>query len=60
MGAELELQQEDEYSVGALIPYAYYNGWCFPRNMEFYNKFVCMENVSKEILEEWKKPVFIY
>lgn len=57
MGAELP--QEDEYSVGALIPYAYYNGWCFPRNMEFYNKFVCMEDVPKKTLEEWKR-MYIY
>ena len=53
MGADLP--QEDEYSLGAVLPYAYYNGWCFPRNMRFYNGFVCMQDVPYEVLREWKE-----
>jgi hypothetical protein len=47
--------QEDQYAIGAFCPYSYYHGWCFPKNMEFYNSSVCMDHVSKEIIEEWKR-----
>jgi len=57
MGADLP--QEDEYAIGALSPYSYYHGWCFPKNMEFYNKFVCMEDVSKRAIDKWKE-VYMY
>lgn len=50
-----DLPQEEEYAIGAFIPYAYYNGWIFPKNMGFYNNFVCMENVSRKVIDEWKK-----
>ncbi len=50
-----DLPQEEEYAIGAFIPYAYYNGWCFPRNMAFYNNFVCMKNVPENIVEKWKE-----
>jgi hypothetical protein len=52
MGADLP--QEEEYAIGGLIPYAYYNGWCFPRNMAFYNDFVTMQNSSPSRVEQWK------
>ncbi|HDN51450.1 MAG TPA: sulfotransferase [Thermoplasmatales archaeon] len=52
MGADLP--QEEEYAIGAFTPYAYYNGWCFPRHMTFYNRFVCMENVPQAVIDEWK------
>lgn len=47
--------QEDQYAIGAFCPYSYYHGWCFPKNMEFYNSSVCMDHASKEIIEEWKR-----
>ncbi|HVQ00908.1 MAG TPA: sulfotransferase, partial [Candidatus Thermoplasmatota archaeon] len=49
-----DLPQEEEYAIGAFIPYAYYNGWCFPRNMGFYNRFVTMEDASPAVIDEWK------
>ena len=55
----VDLPQEEEYAMGNISPYSFYNGWCFPQNMEFYNRFVCMENVSKKIIEEWKE-VYLY
>jgi len=58
MGADLP--QEDEYAIGAYSPYAYYNGWCFPQNMAFYNKFVCMDNVSPDIIKEWKNTYLYF
>lgn len=56
---DADLPQEEEYAVGAFFPYSYYNGWCFPRNMEFYNRFVCMEDVPQKAIEEWKE-VYLY
>lgn len=55
-----DLPQEEEYAIGAFIPYAYYNGWIFPKNMGFYNNFVCMENVSKEVIDEWKETYLYF
>ena len=55
-----DLPQEEEYAIGDFIPYAYYNGCCFPKNMSFYNKFVCMDNVSKEVKNEWKKTYLYF
>jgi hypothetical protein len=49
-----DFPQEDQYALGAFSPYSYYHGWCFPKNMEFYNEYVCMENVPKKIRDEWK------
>jgi hypothetical protein len=57
MGAELP--QEEEYSVGGLSPFSYYQGWCFPQNMKYYNKFVCLNAVSPVTLEKWKK-MYLY
>lgn len=50
-----DLPQEEEYAIGNLCPYSFYNGWCFPKNMEFYYRFVCMEDVPKRAIEEWKR-----
>ena len=35
-----DFPSEEEYAIGNLSPYSFYHGWCFPKNMEFYNKFV--------------------
>ena len=56
---EVDLPQEDEYAIAAFSPYSCYHGPCFPRNSEFYNKFVCMEDVPKKTIEEWKE-VYLY
>jgi len=55
-----DLPQEEEYAIGAFIPYAYYNGWIFPKNMGFYNNFVTMEHVSKAVLDEWKETYLYF
>ncbi len=52
--------QEEEYAMGNLCPYAFYNGWCFPRNMEFYYKFVCMEDVGSRVIEGWKRTYLYF
>ncbi len=56
---DADFPQEDEYALGAFSPYSYYHGWCFPNNMDFYNRFVCFNDVSREYIEDWKK-VYLY
>jgi hypothetical protein len=54
-----DFPQEDQYAVGAFSPYSYYHGWCFPKNMDFYNRFVLMENVSDFDIQRWKE-IYLY
>lgn len=56
---DVDLPQEEEYAVAAFSPYSCYHGPSFPRNSEFYNRFVCMENVPKKVIEKWKE-VYLY
>lgn len=50
-----DLPQEDEYAMGNLCPFSFYNGWCFPRNMARYHRYVCMDDVPAHVVEEWKR-----
>ena len=56
----VDLPQEEEYALGNISPYSFYNGWCFPRNMELYNNYVDMKDISKEKIEEFKKIYMYY
>jgi hypothetical protein len=49
-----DLPQEDIYALGALSPYSYYHGWCFPQNMEHYNNYIDFRNASTQTIEDWK------
>ena len=56
VGMDAEFPQEDQYAVGALTPFSYYHGWCYPHNMERYNQFVLMdESVSDRDIQLWKQ-----
>jgi len=55
----VDFPQEEEYAIGNLSPFSFYNGWCFPKNMEFYYRFVTMENVLQQQIDEWKE-VYLY
>jgi hypothetical protein len=55
-----DLPNEEEYALGALSPYSFYNGWCFPKNMGYYNNFVDLENISKNRINDFKKIYFNY
>jgi hypothetical protein len=48
-----DLPQEDIYALGALSPYSYYNGWCFPQNMVHYNNYIDFTNASPQTIEDW-------
>ena len=54
-----DFPQEDQYAVGAFSPYSYYHGWCFPKNMDFYNNYVLMDNVSQNTIDKWKE-IYMY
>ena len=54
-----DLPQEDEYAISTLSPYSINHSLCFPRNAEFYNRFACMDNISKNVIEEWKE-IYLY
>lgn len=49
-----DLPQEEEYATGAFTPWAYYNGWCFPQNMDFYNQCVALQQVPAKAIDEWQ------
>lgn len=53
MGADLP--QEDEFALAASSIYSGNHGLCFPRNAEFYNRFVFMEDVSQKVIDTWKE-----
>ena len=52
---DADLPQEDQYAMGAVSPYSYYHGWCFPQNMNQYNGYVCMANASSQTIDDWKR-----
>lgn len=58
MGADLP--QEEEYALGNLSPFSYYNGWCFPKNMEYYNNFVDLKDLTSSQLKEFKQVYLDY
>ena len=53
MGADLP--QEEEYALGGLSVYSYYHGWCFPRNMDQYDRYVWLNDVSQETIDDFKR-----
>ncbi len=56
VGMNAEYPQEDQYAVGAMTPFSYYHGWCYPQNMEKYNQYVLMdEAVSDRDVQLWKQ-----
>ena len=53
MGADLP--QEEEYALGGISVYSYYNGWIFPQNMQQYNRYVWLDDVSHEVVSDFKR-----
>ncbi len=56
---DVDLPQEEEFAISALTPYSTNHGLCFPRNAELFTRFVCMDNVTKKELMEWK-AIYLY
>jgi len=55
-----DLPNEEEYALGAICPYSFYNGWCFPKNLEYYNNFVDLKNLSDNTIDKFKKIYLNY
>jgi len=54
-----EVPQEEEYGVSCFTPISLIGGWMFPKHMEHYNRFACLQGVKKEQIESFKKA-FLY
>jgi omega-hydroxy-beta-dihydromenaquinone-9 sulfotransferase len=48
-----DLPQEEEYAIANIIPDGYYNGWCFPYNMNQYMNHVHIDGLSEASQKEW-------
>lgn len=56
-----EFPYEEEYAIANLSPYSFHHGWYFPKNMAcYYKKFVLFDNVSEEVIGEWKKTYLYF
>ena len=51
----INFPQEEEFALGNLHPYSYYNLWFFPeRYKEYYEKYVRFNQVSDDVKKTWK------
>ena len=55
-----DLPQEEEYALGNISPYSFYNGWIFPKNMNLYNNYVDFHHVTEKEINEFKKIFHFY
>ena len=55
-----DLPNEEEYALGSISPYSFYNGWIFPKNMDFYSRYVDFKNLSDKTIDDFKKVYLDY
>lgn len=56
MALTLDSPQEEEYSLGNLGMFGFYQGWSFPRKMSaYFDRSVLFEGVTPGYIEQWKK-----
>jgi len=47
--------QEEEFALGDVNPYGFYNFWYFPKHTrEYYNRYIGLENFSEKERARWK------
>ncbi|MEA2069831.1 MAG: sulfotransferase [Asgard group archaeon] len=46
---------EEEYAIGAMDKYGFYNGFIFPKNFELYSNYNSFDNCSQKDVENWKE-----
>ncbi len=46
---------EEEYSIGSVDKYGYFNGFIFPRNFELYSRYNSFDECPPKDLQRWKK-----
>jgi len=50
-----DFPQEEEFALGNMNPYGYYNFWFFPKSTrEFYEKYIEFNDVSEDVKKRWK------
>ncbi len=49
-----DLPQEDEFAVASLCPYSPNHQLCFPRNAQYYSRYICMDDVPPSVRDAWK------
>jgi hypothetical protein len=53
--SDINLPYEEEYAIANFIPYSFYNGWYFPKNLNnYFKKYVLFENVKPSVILDWK------
>jgi hypothetical protein len=49
-----DFPQEEEFGLGNMHPYSFYNFWFFPHNtFEYYEKYIRFNNVDEHVKKEW-------
>ncbi|MBN2156674.1 MAG: sulfotransferase [Candidatus Lokiarchaeota archaeon] len=46
---------EEEYAVGAISKYSFYNALIFPRKFDYYSKYLSLDDCKPKDVEKWKK-----
>jgi hypothetical protein len=49
---------EEEYSIGAMDKYGFYNGFIFPKNFDLYSKYNSFDNCPKKDVRRWKRRYY--
>jgi hypothetical protein len=55
-----DLPQEEEYAIANIVPDGYYNGWCFPKNMNRYMDHVLVGDLSDSYRMDWMKTYLFF
>lgn len=54
MALSPEFPQEEEFALGNICPYSFYNFWYFPNNsLAFYDQYIRFENTGPEVRKGW-------
>ncbi len=48
------LPGEEEFALAALTLKSPIVGWVFPKNFDYYEKYLCLEDIPQQDLDEWK------
>ncbi len=50
-----DFPQEEEFALGSRTSLSFYYFWFFPeKTLEYYNRFVLLQDIKKEIISKWK------
>jgi omega-hydroxy-beta-dihydromenaquinone-9 sulfotransferase len=55
MSADPDLPQEDEFALAALTGCSPYLAYTFPRNWEFYDRFLTLDHLDRREIARWRR-----